>query len=141
MRHASSVHSYRRGPGKTPRFHAPWKGRHLPMDDRFEVRDEDTPEEPETPPDAPEGVNQHGVTAGEQLSGEPLDSRLADEVPEVDFNATDPPAESEAEAGLIVEPESEDQVDTTAEAIGQLVDENELSAEEAAVHVEPETSV
>ncbi|HVE75509.1 MAG TPA: hypothetical protein VND22_01945 [Actinomycetota bacterium] len=109
------------------------------MDDRFEVRDEDTPEEPEAPPDAPEGVEQHGVTAEEQLAGEPLEARLADEVPEVDFSPSEAPAES-AEAGLIVEPESEDQVDRTAEAVGELIEEGELSAEEAAVRVEPETS-
>lgn len=79
-----------------------------------------------------------GTTAAEQRAGEPLDIRLAHEVPESQGGAL--AADNLDEAGRIVEPDEGAREDVDSDAVGRLSgDTRGLSAEEAAVHlvVEP----
>jgi hypothetical protein len=88
--------------------------------------------EGEMPPlDHPQGVTAWGTTADEQLAGEPLDVRLAREIPDVDTGEI-------LLGGTILEPGAEGGlVDEEADLIGELDPgfEDTLTAEEAAVRV------
>ena len=90
------------------------------------------PVEGEMPPlDRPQAVKDWGTTASEQLASEPLDVRLAREVPDVD--AADAYADRQflepgADSGL-----ADDEADSVGEAEMGLQDT--LSAEEAAMQV------
>ena len=90
------------------------------------------PLEGELPPlDRPQAVKDWGTTASEQLASEPMDVRLAREVPDV--TAADDYADRQflepgADAGL-----ADDEPDAVAEAEGGLQDT--LSAEEAAMQI------
>jgi len=87
------------------------------------------------PRDHPQGATEWGVTAEEQLEGEPLDRKLRRET--IDLAAIEE-ASLEDQIGRIVEPESEvDEIDLTAEPYATDVgrDDGSLSAEEAAMHI------
>jgi len=87
------------------------------------------------PRDHPQGATEWGVTAEEQLEGEPLDLKLRREEPDI---ATFEEASLDDQVGRLVEPENEvDEIDLTAEALATDVgrDDGALSAEEAAMHI------
>lgn len=82
------------------------------------------------PPDRPFGAEHTGTTAAEELAGESLDERLAEEEPE-DFRSVEPDR-----AGRLVAETGESDQDLYAEDVG--IDGGAASAEEAAVHREDE---
>lgn len=86
----------------------------------------------EPPHDSPLGAEGWGTTAAEQREGEPLAGRLAREQPET-AEQEDP-----REVGRLVQPDEGVREDTEADLIGQdSGDTAGLSAEEAALHLEP----
>jgi hypothetical protein len=105
-----------------------------------------------TPPgDAPVAVDDFGTTAGEIATGEALDGRLAREEPDVLASADAPADESHtadtpfAEGsgqgiGRLVEPDEGARSDTEADLVARDVgtDHGGYSAEESAMHLEPE---
>ena len=103
--------------------------------DRAEALDDDkiSPtdrpvEELDYPPEEPMAVEDYGTTAVEEQVDEPLEERIAREVP--DGAPVDEPV------GRLVEP-GEDEIgapDEEADAVARLADDGDLSAEEAAVH-------
>lgn len=103
-----------------------------------------------SPPEKPLGVTKYGTTAAEQHEGEPLDERLAQEVPEFGEDTGDglgdlPGGEGEpldletgtARAGRLTAPDEGVHTDTTKELVAEDhgIDAGAASAEEAAVHV------
>lgn len=77
-----------------------------------------------------------GTTAEEQLEGEPLGDRLSRELPDGGSNVR-----QDAPEGRLVDPESGvDESDNTSELIAtdEATDRGPLSAEEEAMHLEPE---
>lgn len=98
------------------------------------------------PADKWSGANRFGTTRAEAAQGEPLDQRLAEEVPDVDPYA-DPPEDedelarrggvTEARAGRLVADDEglgpDDEADVVAWDVG--IDSGAATAEEAAVHV------
>ncbi|MGP4000115.1 DUF5709 domain-containing protein [Streptomyces sp. 8N706] len=107
-----------------------------------------------SPPERPWGVESLGTTAGEQHDGEPLEERLAHETPDVQVPDGDglgdlPDGDGELwdeevgerRAGRLVAPDEgahpDDEKDMVASDIG--IDGAAASAEEAAVHIVPET--
>jgi hypothetical protein len=91
------------------------------------------PQEGASPPtDRPASLD-YGTTAEEQSRPEPLDVRLARELPD------DEPLGAEPEAGVILAPEDEALgiEDDEKDVVGRATDDDlgGLSAEEAAVHV------
>lgn len=104
------------------------------------------------PGDEPTAVDDYGTTAAEQLEGEPLDLRLSREEPEVlsaagrpasaDPESDDPyPVDPDERVGRIVQPDEGARADTEPDLVGTEVgtDGGGFSAEERAMHVEPET--
>ena len=105
----------------------------------------------EPPHDTALAVDDFGTTAEEMHEGEPLDGRLAREVPDV-LDDVDRPADESEHAdtphderagqgvGRLVEPDEGARTDVEAEMIASDVgtDLGGYSAEEAAMHVEPE---
>lgn len=105
----------------------------------------------EPPHDYPVAVNEYGTTAEEQALGEPLDLRLSREEPEV-LAAADVPAEDspdsdspypedpEERVGRIVDVDEGARTDTETDAVAYDVgtDRGGFSAEERAMHLEPE---
>ncbi|MFI1654695.1 hypothetical protein ACH4ZU_07100 [Streptomyces sp. NPDC020472] len=67
-----------------------------------------------SPPEHPEGVDRHGTTQREQREGEPLDERLAQEVPEARPPAAD---------GAVPAEEAAVHVESGAERTEEEVDE------------------
>lgn len=111
-------------------------------------------EEGYSPPEKPLAVDQPGTTAAEQREGEPLDRRLAREVPEEPRPGADgigdmagaegEPRDEEVgdrDAGRLVSPDEGAHAGTDAEllAFDVGVDGGARTAEEAAVHIVPET--
>ncbi|WP_067433602.1 DUF5709 domain-containing protein [Nocardioides jensenii] len=101
-----------------------------------------------SPPERPRGVTAKGVTAREELEGESIDERLAQEEPEVwaeaeaerDADILDGPVGGEvgeARAGRLTSPDEGLGEDEESELIGhdEGIDGAGASAEEAAVHV------
>ncbi|MET9961766.1 DUF5709 domain-containing protein [Streptomyces sp. NPDC006326] len=103
-----------------------------------------------SPPEKPLGVTKHGTTAAEQLAGETLDERLAQEEPDLEVppgNGVGDLPDGEGEpvdpesgvgrAGRLVAPDEGAHSDTTKELTAQDrgIDGGAASAEEAAVHV------
>lgn len=101
-----------------------------------------------SPPERPRGLDAKGVTAREELEGETLDERLAQEEPDVfeevdaerDADILDGPVGGEVggeRAGRLMSPDAGFGEDTEAELIAEDVgiDGSAASAEEAAVHV------
>lgn len=105
----------------------------------------------EPPHDTALAVEEYGTTAAEQHDGEGLDRRVDREVPDVMDTVDTPVDESEGAdtpfderagqgVGRIVEPDEGARPDEVAEMVGQDVgtDLGGYSAEESAMHVEPE---
>jgi hypothetical protein len=97
------------------------------------------PQEGAPPPtDKPASLD-YGVTADEQLHPEPLDVRLARERPDFDDRHG---VVADDDRVLLVEPQDEDLgwIDDEKDLVGRSVDpgDENISAEEAAVHIEPE---
>jgi hypothetical protein len=102
-----------------------------------------------SPPERPLGVNRFGTTLDEQEQGEPLDQRLAQEVPDPalavgddDYEDLDEQADAAGEvgdgrAGRLVDIDGGAEWDTEKDLVGRDVgiDGGAASAEEAAVHV------
>lgn len=101
-----------------------------------------------SPPERPRGLDAKGVTALEELEGETLDERLAQEEPDVfeevdaerDADILDGPVGGEVggeRAGRLMSPDAGFGEDTEADMIAEDVgiDGSAASAEEAAVHV------
>jgi hypothetical protein len=88
------------------------------------------------PRDVPVASFDHGTTAEEQRRGEPLDGRLARELPD----ATVPYPDDDL-VGRLVEEDEGARADLTRETVAFDVgaDSGGFSAEEAAMHLEPET--
>ncbi len=105
----------------------------------------------EPPHDFPMAVDEYGITAAEQARGEPLDLRLSREEPDVtaaaDLPADDSegsdspyPVDPEERVGRIVEPDEGARSDTEKDVVAYEVgtDGGGFSAEERAMHIEPE---
>lgn len=103
------------------------------------------------PHDYPLAVDEYGVTAAEQERGEPLDLRLSREEPEVtaaaDLPADDSyrvespyPEDPEEKVGRIVDTDEGARTDTEKDVVASDVgtDTGGFSAEERAMHIEPE---
>jgi hypothetical protein len=103
------------------------------------------------PGDTPTAVDDFGTTVAEQQAGEPLDLRLsreepdllagADKAPDMSEGSDNPyPADPEERVGRIVETDegarSDDEADAVALDVG--TDSGGFSAEERAMHIEPE---
>ena len=111
----------------------------------------DTEAVTEPPHDTAVAVDEFGTTAREQHDGEPLDGRIAREEPDV-LAAVDTPADESAGTdtpfddragqgvGRLVEPDEGARGDTEADLVATDVgtDLGGYSAEESAMHVEPE---
>lgn len=112
----------------------------------------DVQEEIAVPGDAPIAVDDFGTTAAEEIAGEPLDGRLAREEPDLLDRATvtdadeSPgadtpyPVDPDERVGRIVEPDEGARADTEPDVVAVEVgtDGGGFSAEERAMHVEPE---
>ena len=110
----------------------------------------DPQEEIAVPAERPVAVNDFGTTAEEERTDEPLDQRLAREEPEKSASgraddspgADQPyPEDPDERVGRIVETDEgareDDEKDTVAHSVG--TDQGGFSAEERAMHVEPES--
>lgn len=86
----------------------------------------------EPPHDSPLAVEGWGTTPAEQRDGEPLSGRLARELPDTY------PSEPPQEVGRLVQPDEGAHTDTEADLVAtDSGDTAGLSAEEAALHLEP----
>lgn len=105
----------------------------------------------EPPHDYPAAVEEYGLTAAEQALGEPLDLRLSREEPDVTSSADVPaddsygaespyPEDPEERVGRIVETDEGGRTDTEKDTVAYDVgtDTGGFSAEERAMHLEPE---
>jgi hypothetical protein len=103
------------------------------------------------PHDYPVAVDEYGVTAEEQALGEPLDLRLSREEPDVTAAADVPadesagsdspyPEDPEERVGRIVDIDEGAHTDTEKASVAYDVgtDTGGFSAEERAMHIEPE---
>jgi hypothetical protein len=103
------------------------------------------------PADHPTYVDAYGVTAAEQAHGASLDERVRAEEPDVlaqadqsadeSADAADPyPEDRDERAGRLVEPDEGARADTEADLVAADAgtDEGGFSAEERAIHIEPE---
>lgn len=88
---------------------------------------------PNYPPERPMGVNAVGVTAVEEDAGESFAERTAQEVPEVTTLEDD----TSWEVGQLVDPDATS-FDDEAQQIAEEEPGEPLSAEEAAMHIEPD---
>jgi hypothetical protein len=86
---------------------------------------------PSYPPDRPLGVNTVGVTPVEEDAGESFAERARREEPEVGE------PDERSEVGQLVEPDASS-LDDEEELVGEEEPGAGLSAEEAAMHIEPE---
>ena len=111
----------------------------------------DTEATTEPPHDTALAVDDFGTTARETADGEPLDSRLSREEPDVLASAgveadeaagADTPFDERAGQGVgrLVEPDEGARTDTEADLVAEDVgtDLGGYSAEESAMHIEPE---
>ena len=84
------------------------------------------------PTDVPLAVESYGTTPAEEEAGEPLESKLARERP-------DTPDAVDAGVGRLMQPDEGAHSDRESEEVAELVDDrDDLTAEEAAIHLEPE---
>lgn len=100
------------------------------------------------PSDRPQAVDEFGVTPAEQREGEPLEGRLAREVPDVvpeppEEAGTEPTVdrgrlESDPGAGRLAEPDEGAATDLEKDLLAHPAGGEALSAEEEAVHRLPE---
>lgn len=111
----------------------------------------DAQEGMEPPHDYPTAVEDYGTTGAEERDGEPLDGRLAREQPDVlaavdqdadESEGVDDPfsQESGQHVGRLVEDDEGARPDETAETVAHDAgtDGGGFSAEESAMHVEPD---
>jgi len=114
------------------------------LDDDVVDDDADFDEEPagDYPPDVLQGANQYGVTEAEESVDEPLEERIAREEPDPVLEALEEEAELREDridgdplGGTLVEPLEPDD-DPFLDA--DLVIQDDLSPEEAAIHLEEE---
>ena len=112
----------------------------------------DPQEEIAVPGDRPIAVDDFGTTAEEERAGEPLDRRLSREEPDLLERAATTPADESPDAdqpypvdreervGRIVESDEGARSDTEPDAVAAEVgtDLGGFSAEERAMHIEPE---
>jgi hypothetical protein len=112
----------------------------------------DTQEEIPVPGERPVAVDEWGTTAAEEIAGEPLDLRLSREEPDLLERAQTTPADESPDAdqpypvdrderaGRIVEADEGARSDTEPDAVALEVgtDGGGFSAEERAMHIEPE---
>ena len=104
------------------------------------------PEEEPLPGDVPVGANEWGTTVDEQSQGEPLDLRLSRE--QADFPAQTPETDipgnlyepTNFHAGRLVEPDEGAHTDVDKDLVARDfgADGGGYTAEEAAMHIEPE---
>jgi len=89
------------------------------------------------PPDRPVALNRTGVTAQEQADGASLEERLREEEPDTQDA---PMQERDPRAGRLVAPDEGAHADeeSDAVAIDAGISGGAASAEEAAMHIEPE---
>ena len=103
------------------------------------------------PGDEPTAVDDFGTTAAEEREGEPLDLRLSREEPDLGARASAPgddsefadqpyPEDKDERVGRIVESDEGARADDEPDAVALDVgtDQGGFSAEERAMHVEPE---
>jgi hypothetical protein len=109
------------------------------------LRDDDAESMPldrgREPGEGPLAADRFGTTHAEEAAGESLDQRLAEEEPDTGTDpsfASEPPVDYQV--GRLVEPDEGAHSDTEKDAVADDVgrDGGGLSAEEAAMHVEPE---
>jgi hypothetical protein len=111
----------------------------------------DPQEDMPVPGERPVASTDWGTTAEEEITGEPLDGRLRREEPDVFTRANQPadespdadnpyPEDPEERVGRIVETDEGARGDDEADAIAYDVgtDQGGFSAEERAMHIEPE---
>ncbi|MBV9292012.1 MAG: hypothetical protein JO222_06145 [Frankiales bacterium] len=112
----------------------------------------DTQEEIAVPGETPIAVDDYGTTAAEEVAGEPLAGKLSRELPDV---SADTPADESPDAdqpypvdpdervGRLVEYDEGAREDTEPDAVAFSVgtDLGGFSAEERAMHIEPEPGV
>ncbi|MEZ0579488.1 DUF5709 domain-containing protein [Nocardioides sp. MH1] len=132
------------------------------VDDEDQLQPEDTLDDPDvedvldrgfSPPERYSTAQDHGTTPREEIEGETLDQRIAQEVPEPDpyeeaerdvddivDGDVDDGEVGDVRAGRIVEPDEGAREDTESGLVGTDVgiDGAAASAEEAAVHVIPD---
>ena len=87
----------------------------------------------EYPPDRPLGVEEYGVTAAEQRVDEPLEERVRREIDDSSAETN-----QHRDVGRLVAPGGDDPIlaDDEAQAVALDFDEPDLSAEEAAMHLD-----
>jgi hypothetical protein len=103
------------------------------------------------PGERPVAVDDFGTTAAEEAAGEPLDGRLSREEPDLLSTAGRPadespgvdspyPSDPEERVGRIVETDEGARSDTEPDAVAVEVgtDQGGFSAEERAMHIEPD---
>ncbi|WP_110208673.1 DUF5709 domain-containing protein [Nocardioides daejeonensis] len=111
---------------------------------------DDVLDEGYSPPERPRGVTAKGVTPREEIEGETLDERIAQEEPDPNAQIAygeEPPADEEladpsdvmsgeSRSGRLVAPDQGEREDTEKELVGEDVgiDGAGASAEEAAMH-------
>ncbi len=111
---------------------------------------DDVLDEGYSPPERPRGVTAKGVTPREEIEGETLDERIAQEEPDpnaqIAYGEEPPPDEEladpsdvmsgESRSGRLVAPDRGEREDTEKELVGEDVgiDGAGASAEEAAMH-------
>jgi hypothetical protein len=120
------------------------------LDSEDTLQDGDPYDEGYSPPERPVAVNDWGTTAGEELTGESWEGRLAREVPDAPYDDSDGLGDSEDTDGELVDDEvgdlragrlvatnegfgADDDEELHASDVG--IDGGAASAEEAAVHV------
>jgi Family of unknown function (DUF5709) len=92
-----------------------------------------------SPPDREPRALRHGVTVDEEIAGESLADKLAEEEPDISDAADDEDTdfdEADPIAGRLVRPDDEFGVDNEADEIGSDGGWGGESAEEAAIHIE-----
>jgi uncharacterized protein DUF5709 len=115
------------------------------VDSTETLRDDDVESMPldrgREPGEGPLAADRFGTTPNEEAQGESLDARLAQEEPEVNGTATfGDRAPEDTQVGRLVEPDEGAHTDLEKDVVASDVgrDAGNLSAEEAAMHLEPE---
>lgn len=117
-----------------------------------ELRSGEAFDEMAVPGDRPVEADEYGTTAAEQAAGEPLDLKLSRELPDPDPDAAtaddsdaaaEPfPADPDERVGRLVQPDQGTADDTEPDEVATTVgtDRGGFSAEERAMHIDPDAS-